>query len=75
MNYDYLSDVDFDLMTEQEFLNYLDEKARRIREENVIRALPPYHTRLGAMVSRIAQGDKIEINENKTKKRWHKKTF
>ena len=69
MNYDYLSDVDFDLMTEQEFLNYLDEKARRIREENVIRALPPYHTRLGAMVSRIAQGDKIEINENKTKKR------
>ena len=61
MNYDYLSDVDFDLMTEEEFLNYLDEKAKYLREVNFIRPLPNYHQKLARAVS----GEFNNINPKK----------
>jgi hypothetical protein len=50
-NFDYLSDVDFDLMTEDEFLNYLDEKAKWIRENHFIKPLSPYHIKLATEIT------------------------
>jgi shikimate kinase len=39
MNYDYLSPKEFDLMTEEEFLIYLDKKAEMIRNNHAIMPL------------------------------------
>lgn len=64
MNYDYLSDVDFDLMTEEEFLNYLDEKAKYLREKNFIVPLPPYHQRLAKAVSGCYDENKQNKNND-----------
>lgn len=66
-NLDYLSAEEFDTMTEEEFLEYLDRKAEMIRQRNTIIPLSPYHQRLGAMVSRMAAGDDITINPTKRK--------
>jgi hypothetical protein len=68
MNYDYLLDYDFDKMTEEEFFAYLDGKAEWLKSNNMIRPLPNWHRRLGAMVSLVAQGEDVTINPNKIKK-------
>lgn len=62
MNYDYLSAEEFDLMTEEEFLLYLDRKAEWIRKNNSIMPL--------------LQKDKLaQIKEyKKTKKRYGTRT-
>jgi len=74
-NLDYLSAEEFDLMTEEQFLDYLDAKAKHLRETNYIKPLSAYHSRLGAMVSNMASGntEAIEINKPKRKSYGRKK--
>lgn len=62
-NLDYLSDVEFDLMTEDELNEYLDAKAEWIRKNYVIRPLTNYHKKLATLMS----GLDYEINKPKSK--------
>lgn len=63
-NLDYLSDKEFDLMTEDELNEYLDAKAKWIRQQYVIRPLTNYHKKLARMVSGIAEEEKINQPKN-----------
>lgn len=54
-NLDYLTDVEFDLMTEDELNEYLDAKSKWIRQQYVIRPLTNYHKKLARMVSGIEE--------------------
>jgi hypothetical protein len=53
MNYDYLSEPNFDLMTEDEFFAYLDAKAAYLK--TLTRPLTPYHKKLAVAVGQQAE--------------------
>jgi len=62
-NLDYLPAKEFDLMNDDELNEYLDAKAKWIREQYVIRPLTNYHKKLARMVSGI---EEEKINQIKT---------
>jgi hypothetical protein len=62
-NLDYLSAEEFDLMNDDELNEYLDAKAKWIREQYVIRPLTNYHKKLARMVSGL---EEEKINQIKT---------
>jgi len=62
-NLDYLPAKEFDLMNDDELNEYLDAKAKWIREQYVIRPLTNYHKKLARMVSGL---EEEKINQIKT---------
>jgi hypothetical protein len=62
-NLDYLPAEEFDLMNDDELNEYLDAKAKWIREQYVIRPLTNYHKKLARMVSGI---EEEKINQTKS---------
>jgi len=45
MNFNLTKQVDYSQMTEEQFFEFLDQEAKRIREENMIVELSPYITK------------------------------
>jgi len=45
MKFNLTQQVDYSQMTEEQFFEFLDQEAKRIREENMIVPLSPYITK------------------------------